>query len=220
MSKLSFWRTIYFVSLSCALAAIGLTAEASSSFKTLHSFDFSEGDTPLAGLAQGADGSFYGTTAGGWLYGYGMFFKITPAGTITTLHGFNPATDGDDTEAALVLGTDGNFYGTAQNGGAHNAGTVFKITPAGALTTLHSFDGTDGSYPLAGLVQGTDGNLYGTTSYGSTYDYGTVFKITPAGKLTTLHIFDGMDGAKPWGGVGAGHRRELLRDDQRGGHRR
>ena len=62
--------------------------------------------------------------------------------------------------------TDGNFYGTTAAGGANGNGTVFKITPSGTLTTLHSFDGTDGSNPIAGLVQATDGNFYGTTATG------------------------------------------------------
>ena len=68
--------------------------------------------------------------------------------------------------AGLVQGTDGNFYGTTSEGGANGYGTVFKITPSGTLTTLHSFDVTDGAYPYAGLVQATDGNFYGTTSRG------------------------------------------------------
>ena len=75
-------------------------------------------------------------------------------------------------------------------GGAHNYGTVFKLTPAGKLTTLHSFDGTDGKYPAATLIQATDGKLYGTTSGGlNGGGAGTVFKITLSGALTTLHTF-------------------------------
>jgi uncharacterized repeat protein (TIGR03803 family) len=78
---------------------------------------------------------------------------------------------------------------------------VFKITPAGILTTLHSFDETDGYYPVAALMQASDGNLYGTTYYGGAYRDGTVFKITPAGTLTVLHSFDGTDGEYPAAGL-------------------
>ena len=103
----------------------------------------------------------------------------------------------------MVQATDGNFYGTTSAGGAYDDGTVFKITPAGMLTTLHSFDGLDGNSPYGGLVQATDGNFYGTTLQGGANknNDGTVFKITPGGTETTLHSFDFTDGAGPWGGL-------------------
>ena len=97
----------------------------------------------------------------------------------------------------MVLGTDGNFYGTTSYGGAGSCadgngtgcGTVFKITPRGTLTTLHSFNITDGSHPFAGLVQAVDGNLYGTTTSDGAYGYGTIFRISSSGTLTTIHNF-------------------------------
>src|SRR5207244_12503099 len=104
--------------------------------------------------------------------------------------------------AALVQGSDGNVYGTTSDGGANYAGTVFKMTPPGALTILVEFTGNatsnKGAYPAAGLAQGSDGNFYGTTAYGGIgFDgqpyrgNGTVFKMTPAGELTTLVEFTG-----------------------------
>ncbi len=138
---------------------------------TLYSFavDGPDGDQPYAGLVQGTDGNFYGTTSSFGAYGGGTVFKITPSGKLTTLHNFcsQPnCTDGTDPAAALVQATDGNFYGTTDNGGTGGScsggcGTVFKITPSGTLTTLHSFNGADGAQPRAGLVQATDGNFYG-----------------------------------------------------------
>jgi uncharacterized repeat protein (TIGR03803 family) len=88
-----------------------------------------------------------------------------------------------------VLGSDGNFYGTTLNGGANNWGTVFRITPAGILTTLHSFSQTDGASPCAAMIQANSGEFYGTTASGGSNEDGTIFRITPAGALTTLYSF-------------------------------
>src|ERR1017187_7371382 len=139
---------------------------------TLYSFcsqsNCTDGAVPMAGLVQAANGNFYGTTeSGGRANGrYGTVFKITPTGTLTTLHRFN-GTDGASPHAGLVQAADGNLYGTASSGGATGGGTVFKITPTGELTTLYSFcsqtNCTDGGQPLAGLVQDTNGDFYGTT---------------------------------------------------------
>src|SRR5262249_54400673 len=98
----------------------------------------------------------------------------------------------------LLDGDDGNFYGTTVGGGAGNVGTVFRMTPAGALTTLFSFSNTNGANPLGGLIFGKDGFLYGTTGFGGTnLGFGTVFKITTNGDLTTLYSFHGTDGEEP-----------------------
>jgi uncharacterized repeat protein (TIGR03803 family) len=194
----------------------------SGTLTTLYSFcvqtNCTDGSNPNAALVQGSNGNFYGTTYRGGANSVGTVFKITPSGTLTTLHSFNDnGSDGYFPYAALVQGSNGNFYGTTYNGGANyscqnGCGTVFKITPSGTLTILHSFDGTDGSNPfLGGLVEGTDGNFYGTTSKGGGYSYcnghnyscGTVFKITPSGTLTTLHSFRGTDGDSPMGLVQA-----------------
>jgi len=172
---------------------------------TLYNFcsqiNCADGDVPVAGLVQDSNGNFYGTTYAGGAHGGGTVFKITPNGTLTTLYSFcsqSGCTDGSEPAAALVQGSDGNFCGTTGYGGANlYYGTVFKITPSGTLTTLHSFDGTDG-YDPQGLVHATDGDFYGTTEYGGENgNYGTVFKITPSGALTTLHSFDGTDGYNP-----------------------
>jgi uncharacterized repeat protein (TIGR03803 family) len=108
---------------------------------------------------------------------------------------------GELPEAGLILASDGNFYGEATACSTGDCdGTVFKVTPEGVVTLLHSFVGTDGSAPYGPLVEGTDGNLYGTTSYNP---LGTVFKISKAGKFTLLHTFTGAngDGASPYGAL-------------------
>ena len=154
-------------------------------------------------LIPGSDGNFYGTTSGGGSKDEGTVFRITPAGVETVLYSFSGGTtDGGDPRAALIQGSDGNLYGTTSDGGTNGFGTVFRITPAGVETVLHSFTGspTDGRIPSGGaLVLGSDGNFYGTTSFGGTGDYGTVFKITPGGAETVLYSFAGgtADGSGP-----------------------
>jgi len=120
-----------------------------------------------------------------------------PPATVTILVNFDGTNGEDPFTENLVQGKDGNLYGTTLYGGAHSDGTVFKVTPSGTLTTLHSFDGTDGENPYAGLVLGVDGNFYGTTYQGGTFGDGTAFKITPSGTLTTLHNFANTDGGFP-----------------------
>jgi uncharacterized repeat protein (TIGR03803 family) len=183
----------------------------SGKLTTLYSFcniGCTDGYNPNAGLVQATNGNFYGTTLEGGANGEGTVFKITPSGELTTLYSFcsqSGCTDGALPYAGLIQATDGNFYGTTYEGGTTDCnagcGTVFKITPSGKLTTLHSFNFTDGANPYAALVQATNGNLYGTTYNGGAYGPGTVFKITPSGELTTLHSFEGADGYNPYAGL-------------------
>jgi uncharacterized repeat protein (TIGR03803 family) len=157
----------------------------SGKLTTLHSFDGTDGAYPYAGLVQATNGDFYGTTgeSGTSGNGYGTVFKITPSGDLMPLHSF-AGTDGGNPYAGLAQATSGDFYGTTRYGGANitdcggiGCGTVFKITPSGKLTTLHSFDRTDGASPYAGLVQATSGDFYGTTDEGGANNYGTVFRL-------------------------------------------
>ena len=191
--------TVYKISLQGALTVV-------------HSFcpnrDCSEGQAPRGTLVQASDGNFYGTTSAGGPYcagngGCGTVFKLTPDGTLTTLHYFNQS-DGAFPYAGLVLANDGNFYGTTTLGGAQNYGTVFKITPDGTFTSLHSFNNTDGRLPYGPLVQASDGYFYGATYQGGLYcqlGCGTVFRITPQGGFTSLHSFDNSDGNLSYAGM-------------------
>jgi uncharacterized repeat protein (TIGR02543 family) len=152
---------------------------------TTYSLNYMDGVTPIAGLVQGTDGNFYGTTQNGGANYYGTIFKMTPAGTLTALYSFcsqTSCTDGVSPWAGVVQATDGNFYGTTIGGGTTLAGTVFKITPKGKLTTLYSFDPSEAVAPYAGLVQAADGYFYGTTAYGGPSHNcnggcGTVFRL-------------------------------------------
>ena len=165
----------------------------------LYSFTGGTGGAEPWPPISGPDGHFYGTTSvGGAPSGCGTIYKITGpgAGGFRLLHRFTK-TDGCLPEAPLVLGTDGNFYGTTVSGGTSNEGVVFSVTPAGTVTVLHSFNSNDGFYPYDPLVQGSDGNFYGTTKTSSTGTFGpTVFRITPAGTFTVLYKLNfGSDGS-------------------------
>ena len=167
-----------------------------------------DGAFPFGNLVQDADGNFYGTTIDGGTNNQGVVFKVTAAGKLTTLYSFCSkanCTDGAFPFAGLVQAANGNFYGTTELGGSSNQGTIFQITPAGKLATLHSFcskpNCADGKQPQSALIQATDGNLYGTTFRGGATNGGTLFEITPAGKLTTLYNFCSQshcsDGVQP-----------------------
>lgn len=160
-------------------------------FSTLHGFNrIHTGANPYAGLVQASNGYFYGVTSeGGPSAGYadegGTFFEMTSGGVITALYSFcaqTNCTDGSLPSGGLVLGTDGNFYGTAQAGGNNNGGTVFEMTPAGTLSTLYNFcslsNCSDGENPYSGLLQATNGTFYGTTFAGGSNGDGTFFSLS------------------------------------------
>jgi uncharacterized repeat protein (TIGR03803 family) len=182
----------------------------SGTYTTLYSFGNTPGDgcAPHAGLVQGSDGNFYGTTcfcgSNSCVDGCGTVFRIDSNGNYTNLHTF-AGTDGANPEALLIQGSDGNFYGTTFEGGTANLGTVFKISPSGVLTTLYSFGSRsmDAYWPSAGLVQGSDGNFYGTAGYGTTNGGGSVFRITASGSETNLYVFGSHpnDGGRPVAGL-------------------
>jgi uncharacterized repeat protein (TIGR03803 family) len=158
---------------------------------------------PWSGLVRGADGQLYAAVkeAGN---AWGSIIRIDPASpapVLTTVYVFSNTADGRYPVGELILGSDGNFYGTTSEGGASDSGTVFRITPAGVLTTLASFSGANGKKPWAGLIEGSDGNFYGTTLAGGSADKGTVFRLTPAGALTTLVSFNELNGSQPYGGL-------------------
>jgi uncharacterized repeat protein (TIGR03803 family) len=153
MSKLSWWKTACAVALLCVATAIDSPAQA---FTTLVNFNQTNGANPVVELVQGTDCNLYGTADAGGANSSGTVFKVTPTGTLATLYSFcakTHCTDGSVPFGGLVLGSDGNFYGTTSEGGESadpcggDCGTVFKISPADKLTSPHSFDSTDGSTP-------------------------------------------------------------------------
>jgi uncharacterized repeat protein (TIGR03803 family) len=196
---------------SILLVLAGRTFNAGGQTETnLYSFGISPGDgqQPWAGLVQGSDGNFYGTTYGGGTHSSGTVFRISPGGSYTNLYSFGSSpNDGIQPQAGLVQGSDGNFYGTTWLGGTSTncpdlgCGTVYRISPDGTETTLYSFtrSANDGAFPNSVLVQSSDGNLYGTTGIGGPYGRGTVFRISPSGNHTNLYSFGPPpDGSNPF----------------------
>ncbi|MBI3476813.1 MAG: IPT/TIG domain-containing protein [Acidobacteria bacterium] len=175
---------VFAVWIAVCLSAAPLMAQI---YTDLHDFNcLTEGCQPdyPAILAQGRDGNLYGTTQLGGTNGLGTAFKITPSGTYTTLYNFSTGPDGFNPVGGLTLGTDGNFYGTTSSGGAANLGTIFKMTPAGVITTLYSFSGPDGGSPRGAPIQGKNGQFYGTTC--SQFGPWTAYSITTSGKFKLL----------------------------------
>jgi len=194
-------------------------------FTCLYSFTgTNDGASPRAALVQGRDGYFYGTTSGGGrTNNLGTVFKISTNGVLSTLYSFGTiqdvngvSLDGAAPQAALVVGSDGNFYGTTSGLGDAVAGTVFKMSTNGELTTLYSFTGNNDGASPNGLLQGSDGNFYGTSELDGWYVWGgpvspldhsnngNVFKISPDGVFRSLYSFDtnnGTNGACPCAGL-------------------
>ena len=195
---------------------------------TVHSFTGLDGNQVYGRLVQAPNGYFYGTTYGGannaCSGGCGTVYKISPNGTLTTLHCFDRA-DGAKPVGGLIQAADGNLYGETKMGGAHNGGTIYRITPGGALTTIYNFcsqtNCADGSGPPADMVQAITGDFYGTTDAGGTGGRGTIFKLSPSGTLTTLYSFCSQsgcaDGADPQGGLTLATNGDLYGTTMRGG---
>lgn len=162
---------------------------ADGTFTTLHVLN-KAGQLQVSGpLTDVGDDLLYGVATLGGANNIGGVYAISTDGIYVPLASFLGATTGGPSQGGLTRGVDGNFYGTTYKGGAHDAGTVFRMTPDGTITTLYAFTGgADGRSPNGTLLQGSDGRFYGGAGGG------TVFAITTGGALTVLHTFDGTDG--------------------------
>jgi uncharacterized repeat protein (TIGR03803 family) len=177
-----------------ALLTLSVALSHAQVYTDLFNFDNTDGSVPQGLLAQGRDGNLYGTATLGGVYGRGVVFEVALDGQEKVLFSFGHRhTDGSLPYSGLTLGTDGDFYGTTEEGGAVGWGSIFKITPSGILTTLYSFcsqpNCADGALPTAPPIQGADGSFYGTTTYG------TAYKITSAGTFTPLATLPGSSDA-------------------------
>jgi uncharacterized repeat protein (TIGR03803 family) len=194
------------LTLALALAAftfsLAMCAQAQT-FTTLGNFTGFNGDTPFFGsMVQSTNGHYYGATVyGGKNKDYGAVFQLTAEGTLSTLYTFcslSGCADGAYPELAPILGSDGDFYGTTAGGGnSNNAGTVYKMTIGGKLTTLYSFCATEpcsDGYAPTGLIQGSNTNFYGVTGNGGAYGQGTFFELTSTGRFKVVHSFCNQKG--------------------------
>ena len=181
--------------------------DSSLTLTTLHAFDSStEGFLPHSGLIDGGDGNEYGTTTDGGAAGDGTVYRMDSNGTVSTVYDFDRDSGGWFAQAPLILGGDGRLYGTALYGPcddmSDNCGIVFRLTLAGDLTTLHTFDPDEGSVPLSPLLQTSSEDFFGTTSTGSgAASFGRVFHMSGSGTVTTVHAFDSDDGNLPIGAL-------------------
>jgi uncharacterized repeat protein (TIGR03803 family) len=167
-----------------------------------------DGALPVAPVVRDTAGDLYGTTEYGdqsctYAHGCGTVFRVDTTGKETVLYAFTNGMDGGFPQAGLALDEAGNLYGTTENGGTNNKGTVFKIDVTGQYSLLYSFSGgADGSEPFAGVILDSAGNLYGTTTGGGAHNYGTIFELSPAGVETVLYSFTGeRSGWQPFAGL-------------------
>lgn len=157
-----------------------------------------DGAYPLGALVQSADGSLLAAVWSGGAADYGAIARMQPDGAEALLHSFGrTGKDAGKPASGLILASDGAYYGAAPFGGAGGWGALYRMTAAGKVTLLHSFQPADGVQPNAGLVEASDGALYGTTENGGSNSFGTVFRVTPGGGFSVVHSFTGADGSHP-----------------------
>jgi uncharacterized repeat protein (TIGR03803 family) len=183
-----------------AAAILAIPPAWAQTYTELAVFHGDIGAYPAAGVIEDSTGNLYGTTEYGGASNEGVVLKLDTAGTITVLHSFMGAEEGDGggPTAGVIQDSAGNLYGTTTAGGTEGSGVVFKLDSSGSETVLHSFcsptNCDDGELPYAGVILDSAGNLYGTTYYGGASGNGVVFKLATSGTLTVLHSFTGADG--------------------------
>jgi uncharacterized repeat protein (TIGR03803 family) len=189
--------------LSIVLPAAS-TALSAQTYTVIHHFGSQAGE-PSAGqaetVAQSRGGALFATSPNP--DGSSAAFRIWPGGQVQVLHQFGPNKLGyNDAVSGLTLATDGQFYGTTQQGGTYSVGSVFRITQDGDITTLYDFSPGSGSaiypeYPFSAPIQSIEGDFYGNTGGGS--NYASVYRITKSGDFTLLHTFTNGQGRAPYG---------------------
>jgi uncharacterized repeat protein (TIGR03803 family) len=204
------FAVVFLTTLTATLPAVAQTETVVYNFCSLP--DCSDGYKANGRLVADSGGNLLGTTLSGGSAASGTVYKLSPDGTETVLYNFGGTTgDGWEPQLGLTIDKQGNFYGVTEAGGAYGKGSVFKISPDGTETILHSFGATssDGTYPYGPVVLDKKGNIYGSTNLGGEYadacgfgaeGCGTVFRIGSDGKESILHSFNAnTDGYFPYG---------------------
>jgi uncharacterized repeat protein (TIGR03803 family) len=196
-----------------------LTPIANGQWKEISFYSFqggSNGAYPTGGIILGANGTFFGVTAGGGAYSQGIVFELSLPSVqqLIVLYSFQQESNYGTNPDSLIRDQAGNFYGTTLNGGSQGLGTVFELSPgSGGSWTYQeiftfSYGGSYaqyGAYPYGALTMDAAGNLYGTTFEGGVYGGGAVFELTNTShgwKESLLYNFTGGDnGDGPLAGV-------------------
>lgn len=162
------------------------------SVNAIHQFDGSDANHP-SGTLVWLNGAFYGASGGSGVTGRGTLYRMTPAGDVSIAFDFNDSADEVPDYYGLSRTAQGTLYGTTSAGYPADAhGTVFRFTPGGMFTTLHTFlGGSDGSLPTNAPVEAFDGSVYGTTLFGGEYGCGTIYKVSPSGNYSVAYSFKG-----------------------------
>ncbi|HTZ71839.1 MAG TPA: choice-of-anchor tandem repeat GloVer-containing protein [Acetobacteraceae bacterium] len=178
-------------------------ARPAATYTILHNFagGTADGGGSTAEVTLDNSGNIYGTTGNGGTYGGGVLFTLASDGTETLLHSFGGAGDGTSPDGAVTLLASGDIYGTTQDGGSGDNGTLFELTAKGKYKVLHSFATSEGSFIRGRLVQDKAGDFFGTALFGGPSGNGSVFEYSAAGTLTVVHGFNGTDGQYPEHGV-------------------
>jgi len=198
-------RKLGLIVLFLSLLGVGICARGQT-LRTIYTFANTNGAFPQSGLTAAGDGNYYGTTYSGGLAYLGTVYRVSQAGQITTIISFT-GTNGANPMGGLTLGKDGFLYGTTEFGGPtfggptnlsypDGAGTVFKMSTNGQLTTVAYFNSTNGSQPCAAMILANDGCLYGTTLYGGVRNMGTVYKVGANGVFQSLALI--TNGSNPY----------------------
>jgi uncharacterized repeat protein (TIGR03803 family) len=168
-----------------------------------------DGKNPYGGLLADSTGDYFGVCRAGGTDADGTIWELANgASTVTTLYTFTDGNDGREPDDSLIMDSSGNLYGTAQQGGSSNRGSLFELAKNGSsysttLTTLASFAGsTTGQYPWGTPVMDSQGDFFGVTEQGGTNTDGIVWEVAHGSStVTILHSFAGSDGTNPYGGL-------------------
>ncbi|MBK9760687.1 MAG: hypothetical protein IPO90_12110 [Flavobacteriales bacterium] len=174
---------------------------ANNAYTAVYDFTQATGRFPLGEMVLAPNGSLYGTTTAGGTNNLGVIFSYDPV-TDTYTNRFNlTSVSGSSPFARMILGSNGLLYGTADQGGLSNAGTIFSFnTTTNALSVVYNLSDGGFSDPWAGVIEDPAGTLVGVANDGGTGNEGALFKVLlSSGVDTELVPFGFSNGSTPKG---------------------